>query len=340
MPRKASDRSKNERLNKIKSMLSRLSEDEAMSITEIWERLKEAGFKINRKTVERDLMEDLTLETPLGSIGSSPQRFYYPEGCDPDYDLKFTDQQLQTIILALENLKSMSSNLIKNLCEETEETMISKLPSNLTAEFEFLKTISSTAHTAIGEAGDLDKKVYETVTQALRTGLVFECYYHSPYESSKKTVRRHFAPLMLHFVGGAPYLFVYDYDEENNPIKCLRINRIKEPRHTSLKVDQSKRSLINLKHSFGGYGTGNQKVIEYIVYCKRPMAQRFEDVHIHPSQEIMMIGPNQYRIKFKLADSKEVIQILSQYGGFIDKIEPESVYEQVKEIWKKGLKVI
>lgn len=339
MPKKQSDKSKADRLNKIKSILSRLSSEHAMSITAIWEEVKRAGFAVNRKTIERDVGEDLSTSTPLAATGSNPERFYYPDDCSPDYELKFNDHQLQTIILALENLKNMSSSLIKGYCEDTENTLISKLPQKLSDEFEFLKSISSSGHTALGEAGDIDKDTYHKILNALRSGYVFECNYHSPYDPSKNTIIRHFAPLMLHFVGGAPYVFVYDEDDKNKTIKSLRINRIKLPQITSTKVNQKRRNEINLEHSIGGYGTGEQEVIDYVIYCSKPMAQRFDEYHIHPSQEVSQIKANQYRIKFKLADSIEVVRILSQYGEFIDKIEPASIYDQVKEIWKKGLKV-
>ena len=103
------------------------------------------------------------------------------------------------------------------------------------------------------------------------------------------------------------------------------------------KVDQKRRKEINLEHSIGGYGTGDQESIEYVIYCTEPLAERFEEYHIHSSQVITKIKNNNYRIKFKLGDSLEIIRILSQYGEFINKIEPESVYDQVKEIWRKGL---
>ncbi|MFZ4715538.1 MAG: helix-turn-helix transcriptional regulator [Bacteriovoracaceae bacterium] len=339
MPRKESDRSKSDRLNKIKSIISKLSEEEAMSITELWEEVKSAGFDVNRKTIERDIGEDLTINTPLASTGTNPERYFYPEGLGPDYELKFNDHQLQTIILALQNLKNMSSKLIKGYCVDAEDTLISKLPQSLANEFEVLKSISSSGHTALGESGELEEETYTIVTSALRSGFSFECFYHSPYDPKKNNVKRNFGPLMLHFVGGAPYIFVYDEDDPKKMIKSLRINRIKEPRITTNKVDKKRRKEINLEHAIGGYGTGNHDIIEYVIYCSDELAKRFEEYKIHPSQKISKIKTNEYKIKFTLVNSTEVVRILSQYGDFIYRIEPDTVYRQVKEIWRKGLRV-
>lgn len=339
MPRRGSDRSKTDRLNKIKSLLSRLSEENALSITEIWTEVKNAGFSVNRKTVERDILEDLSIYTPLTATGSNPEKYFYPEGNSPDYELLFKDDQLQTIILALANFKNMSPSLIKGYCEDVENTLLSKLPKSLATEFEYLKTISSSGHTSLGESADLDKDTYYVVTSALRSGFAFVCNYHSPYDSSRNNNLRHFAPLMLHFVGGAPYVFVYDQDDSKKTIKSLRINRIKNPKLTCDKVDQNRRKEINLEYSIGGYGTGDEKIVDYAIHCSEPMAKRFNEYQIHHSQEVIEIKKNHYCIKFKLSDSTEVVRILSQYGEFIEKIEPEFIYEQVKAIWRKGLKV-
>ena len=38
-------------------------------------------------------------------------------------------------------------------------------------------------------------------------------------------------------------------------------------------------------------------------------------------------------------DSFEIVRHLAHRGDFITKIEPEDVYNKVKEIWRKGLEV-
>ena len=334
MPKYSADRGKVHRQNQIKRLLSMTSEGSALSITEISDRLNSEGYDINRKTVERDI-EDISLGHPLSEVDSNPRRFYFDGEFKLDFELTFDENQLQTIVLALESLKQMSPKVLKGLCSDVETTLVSKLPKALAKEFEHLKSISNTSSTILGEGGDIDPGVLETVLTCLRKGKVFECHYSSPDEARFSDRKRVFAPLKLHFVG-APYLYVYDC--ESNEIKMLRISRIHKPVRTEISVDKKRAKEIKLDHVFGGYGKGAEKVINYAIVCTRPMAMKFKEQKIHSSQKIEVLKDGLFEITFTVHDSDEVIRLLAQYGEYIRGIRPEVVYGKVKEIWKKGLK--
>ncbi len=326
--------SKVNRQNQIKRYLSLTSEETALSISEITERLNEEGFDINRKTVERDI-QDITLKHPLLETQTSPRKFYFDGEFRLDFELTFDEDQLQTIVIALENLKQMSPKVIKNLCRHVETTLVSKLPRALAKEFEHLKSISNASPTVLGESGDIEPEVFETVLRCLRKGKVFGCHYSSPDVKRYSERKRSFAPLKLHFVG-APYLYVYDCEDQQ--IKMLRISRIHRIEMTDQNVDKKRAKEIKLDYVFGAYGRGNEKVIHYSVKCLAPMAQRFREHKIHPTQKIEVLGKNLFEMTFSVHDSDEVIRLLSQYGEFIQDIKPESAYEKVKDIWRKGLR--
>ena len=334
MPKYNADRGKVQRQNQIKRFLSQTSEESALSITEIADRLNNEGYDINRKTIERDI-EDISLVHPLSETASNPRRFYFDGEFKLDFELTFDENQLQTIVLALESLKQMSPKVLKGLCSEVETTLVSKLPKALAKEFEHLKSISNTSPTILGEGGDIEPGVLETVLTCLRKGKVFECFYSSPDEARFSDRKRVFAPLKLHFVG-APYLYVYDC--ENNEIKMLRISRIHKPVRTEVSVDKKRVKEIKLDHVFGGYGKGAEAVINYAIVCTKPMAMKFKEQKIHSSQRIEVLKDGLFEITFAVHDSDEVVRLLAQYGEFIREIRPEGAYGRVKEIWKKGLK--
>lgn len=310
------------------------SEVSALSITEIADRLNNEGFIINRKTVERDI-EDISIGHPLSETASNPRRFYFDGEFKLDFELTFDEGQLQTIILALESLKQMSPKALKTICNDVETTLVSKLPKALAKEFEHLKSISNASPTVLGEGGDIDGVVLNSVLYCLRKGKVFECQYTSPDESRLSDRKRKFAPLKLHFVG-APYLYIYDCD--NGEIKLIRISRIKNVIKTDEKVDKKRAKEIKLDHVFGAYGRGDEKILNYAIICTKPMAMKFKEQKIHPSQKIALLPEGLFEITFTVHDSDEVVRLLSQYGDFIREVRPESAYEKVKEIWKKGLK--
>jgi len=318
----------------VKRLLSHTSETTALSITEIAERLIAKGLDINRKTVERDI-EDISCKYPLLETGSNPKRFFFDGEFKLDFELVFDETQLQTMILALQSFKQMSPLVMKNLCDEVETTLVSKLPKVLGKEFERLKTISQAAPTVLGEGEDIDPEVLQTVLYCLRKGKVFECQYRSPDHPVPSERTRSFAPLRLHFVG-APYLYVYD--SEDSILKLLRLSRIHYAVMTDDVVDSKRAEEIKLAHVFGGYGKGTEKIIDYAITCTTPMAYKFREQKLHPTQKIEVLEDDLFEITFSVHDSLEVTRLLAQYGEFIKKIEPQEEYEKVKLIWQKGLK--
>lgn len=335
MPKYLESKGKPQRQNRVKRLLSHLTEASAMSIMEITERLNSEGFNVNRKTVERDI-DDIGLDEdyPLSEIGSNPARFYFNGELPQKYELIFDENQLQTIVLALQSLKQMSPTVLKSLCTEVEETLVGKLPKSIAREFEHLKSMTNTSPTILGESGEIDPGVLQTVLLCLRRGKAFECKY-SAFESLKSSNQiRQFAPLKLHFVG-SPYLYVYDC--EDNVIKMLKISRIHSVVMIEKAVNKKRVREIKFDHVFGGYGKGSEKVIEYAVTCTKQMAHRFSEQKIHPSQLIEELGDGNFKISFSVHDSLEVVRLLAQYGEFIKYIEPKEEYEKVKKIWKQGL---
>lgn len=327
--------SKQERVNYIKRILSHTSEESALSITQIFEELKDMGFEENRKNVER-VITDFIIQYPLKPIGSNPIRYYFDGDFKMNFELVFDEDQLQTIVVALQNLKQMSPEVIKKLCMEVENTLVNKLPKTLSKEFDRLKSISNAAPNALGEASAIDPDVFKTVMLSLRKGKIFQCHYVNAELNEIPDRVRNFAPLKLH-LAGAPYLYVYDFDD-NKKIKMIRMSRIHTAVMTNLPVDKDIAKAIKLDHVFGGYGHGEEEVINYEVTCNHEMARKFRESKIHPSQKIEVIRNGVFKITFTVHDSSEIPRILAQYGDWIQDIKPDVAYEKVKNIWKKGLK--
>jgi predicted DNA-binding transcriptional regulator YafY len=328
-------RGKIPRQNRMKRLLSNKSEESAVSLTEITKLLNAEGFRVNRKTIERDRDEISSEDFPLSETDSNPVKYFFNGELPQNYELVFDENQLQTIVLALQSLKQMSPGVIKSLCKEVEDTLVDRLPAELKTEFKHLQSISNASPTVLGEGGDIEEGVLQTVLLCLRKGKIFECTYSSPDESRPSRGIRTFAPLKLHFVG-APYLYVYD--TEDNVIKMLRISRIHAINQTENKVNKGRAREIKLEYVFGGYGKGAEKIIDYAITCTKPMAMKFKEQRIHNTQKIEVLNKDLFQITFSLNDSLEVVRMLAQYGEWIRKIEPEGVYAKVKTIWEQGLK--
>lgn len=326
--------SKVQRHNRIASILTTLGPESALSISDIWKLVKKDGFKVDRKTIDRDVAELSTTYSALSEIGSNPTRYYFEEGFKLNYSLNFSEEQLQTIILALGNLRVSAPKYIQRLCTEAEDTLLSKLPPQLKSEFKKLKSISTSSKTSLGQARDIDAQSFETILMCLKNELVFHCYYQKPDQGPEE---RLFAPLLMNFSSGTPHLYVYDLRDME--IKTLRFDRIQGAKATEIKVNRDRAKEIDMEYVMGGFGRGKGDIIlDYVIYCDRKMALSFQDQIFHPSQEVIQMKDGQWRISFKMNSSDEVIRKLSQFGDSIFKIEPAEVYEKVQTIWKKGLK--
>jgi predicted DNA-binding transcriptional regulator YafY len=330
------DLGKTARQNRLVSYLSKTNQDNALSISDFYQRLVGNGFDVTRKTVERDL-DELTLQhSGLQEKEGRPKKFYFEEGYQVHYSIKFEQQHLQTIIIALDNLQAMTCPTIASLCRETEDVLLNKLSAYDRNDFNNLKGKSSIGKTILGKPEATQKETYKLIFDCLQQEKAFLCDYKSPYDTIAE--KRLFHPLMLHLVGGAPYLFVYDPLDENK-IKLLRLSRIQSAEMTNHPVDLDLKKEIDLDYSFGAYGTGQERILNYTIYCKAPMAGKFREHQIHESQVIQRLDEDLYRIEFTLNDSYEIIKYLAQFGESIKSIEPEEVYLKVKRIWEAGLKV-
>ena len=87
MARMKNDKTKTDRLNRIKQILSNSSEESAFSITDIYNEVK-GDYKVDRKTIERDI-EYLTINYPLQDTGSNPRKYFFEAGFSIDYELCF-----------------------------------------------------------------------------------------------------------------------------------------------------------------------------------------------------------------------------------------------------------
>lgn len=336
MPKKNSDFSKPYRHQMIYNILFQTSAESALTVSQIHERLIKNDVNCALRTVTRDL-DEMSESHKLLAVEEVPNRYYASEDFKPDYQLNFNEEELQTIILALGSLKSMSPEYLKDLCQKTETTLIGKLPKNVSKDFTKLKAMAVSKPSLAGESVSKDKEGFRLVMKALREGKVFECENHSPYKDKEyNTHKRKFAPLLLNMSGGDPYLFVHD--ENSKTLKKVKVSRLKKVVVLDQAVDKTHlKKIKNLDNSIGGYGGLNEPVTKHIVTCDKDMANFFDEKKIHHSQTIVPKGQH-YQITFESNDSLEIIRYLAGFGDQIHDVQPAEVYDKLKSIWRAGLR--
>jgi len=331
--------SKVHRQQKIFNYLKHLTENSALSIHDIHQKLMSEGFDLIQKTVARDI-DEMSETFKLQEMGENPVRFYASSDFKPDFELTFTQEELQTITMALESLKQTSPNYLGKLCLEAQNTLETKVPAKLYNDLIKFKNMHIFHYGINGRAVARDDKSFALAMRALRNGFTIKCKNFSPYKDEEYNQRiRHFAPLAFLLSGGIPFIYVRDMDD--NGLKTLRLTRLTEVKITKEPVEPMKKeSIKNLDHAFGGFGLGfsNEDLISYEIHCTGEVATYFTEREIHSEQRIEKISSDHFIITFSLPDSREIIRLLAGFGAEIHKILPVPIEQKVFDILrsKKG----
>lgn len=338
MPKKLSDHSKSVRQQMIYNILRHhTSEENALSVSEIHNRLIKEDVETCHRTIKRDL-EEMSSSHKFLSTENMPVRFYCSDDYEPDYQLTFNESELTTMALALHSLMEMADPFQRKLCERTEAILSSKLPKEIAIDFEKLKSLTIVSPGIRAVAGIESSEGYKHVLKALKEEKVLQCENHSPYKDEEYRKRiRTFSPLKLNMVGSEHYLFAYDHEDQK--IKRLKICRLRNIRILDQKISKSHfNNLSDVEASIGGFGGPGEKVIKYVVECDDLMATLFEEKMIHPTQKVLRKN-GKCKITFEANPSIEISRYLSGWSKHIQNVEPQEVMDEMKEIWSAGLKV-
>lgn len=337
MPKKFSDTSKEVRQQKIYNILKMCTEEEdGLTISEIYERLRDEGIKASEKTIQRDLLLYMPNTHYIQCSGVKPFRFYCDPDYKPEYQLAFSDSELHTMTLALDSFREMAPQHLKELAQKTEVILLSKLPKSIAEEFQKLKALTIVTPSFRGESGVEQSDSYKKAMRALKEGVVIKCRNVSPYkdEAHAREIRT-FSPLFLHVSGSEHYLMAVDHQDKQP--KRLKICRLQDIELTGERIDKSLREKHkDLSKTIGGFGGTHEPVVKYTITCDKLMATLFKEKKIHASQDIRSDGRN-YFITFEANPSKEIIRDLAGWAQHIQSVEPMEVMDELQEIWQAGL---
>lgn len=322
------------RHQEIYLILKNCDENSAKTVSEIHKALEDE-FRVDRKTIERDLNQMSSTHRILATE-NYPTGYYVEKGFKVDYEFNFSDAELQTIILALQNLSQTSPDYLRELCSKTETSLIDKLPDPLKKD---LKEFKELHHFNFGINGR-DQTLFEVknnnesckvALEALREGKTFTCNYASIDKPESEKKLRHYEPQLFQLTGSIGYLYVRDLS--NQEFRNLRMSRITNAKLKDQKVKRlSKKEIKGLKSSFGGFGIGQEEIIKLKIKCDKHMATAFGERVIHESQQIKKIKENEFLITLEMAPTTEIHRLLAGWSNHILNIAPENVKEEVAKI--------
>ena len=312
-----------------------------MSITEVYDALRSRGYKVTRKTVERDLKERMANDESFGlssTEGERPERFFITEGHELSHLIPLTSENIQVLALALNSLRKVAAKEFERYVDDLELAVRKRIPKDL----ERVLFVSEEQHIIqyglSGRSRTLPVKETGAVLRALREGKSIECFYQSKNSPERRQDRRRFGPVAIELFGGAFYLLVKDLDDREAPLKRLKLSRISQVDLIDQKFTRpSKKEIAEYLHSFGGFGGAKNPAIKIRLKGDRALAMMFEDREFSPEQKVSQRADGSWEITLKMADSLPLARMLAGYGGNIYSIEPVSLRKQVMKIWQEGL---
>ncbi|MFY7992433.1 MAG: helix-turn-helix transcriptional regulator [Bacteriovoracaceae bacterium] len=338
MPVKNSDFQKSERHHLLYGILkSRTNELNALTVTEIYEILSRE-VSVDRKTVGRDL-EEMSGPYKLLETEEKPRRYYVSSDFTPDYDLSFNEDELQTLILSLENLRHVAPAGMEKIISGVRAKILSKIPKTLAEDFARFQQKLIVTDSIVGMEQEEEGESIRPILEALRLDKAIRVKNFSPYKKEKPKSRI-IHPLLLNLTGGIFYLIASD-PEDKFKIKRFRVSRLKEVEILSEKVKlKSPAILKNLDFSFGGYGTGDEPLIEYKIKCSGELALFFKERKFNKTQKIKELSQGFCEVSFKSRSSREITRLLAGFGEELHAVSPKEIQDQIQSIWRSGLKKI
>ncbi|MBT7609466.1 MAG: WYL domain-containing protein [Bacteriovoracaceae bacterium] len=329
--------SKNRRQDLIFQVLKGRDEEAALSAMDIENALKMEGVVVDLRTIRRDLT-DLTDTHGLSSTESRPEKFYPAKDYELKYELHLNENTLQVLLIALNNLKFTSHDYFKNFSTEAETAIFSNLEPKVEEELRSSKNRYYFDYSTGGKPSNSNIKDFEKIMQAIRENKIITCTNESPYKDEEyNSRRRKFAPYVFILTSGIPYIIAED--QEDKVLKKLRMTRLKDVRHSTKSFTPNNfEEKLNLGNLIGGWGGISEDSENIEIICDDYMATYFRERVIHPSQKVSPITDKSFKIEITCALSSELSRLISSFGGHVEKVMPQRLNDEVKEIWESGLK--
>lgn len=328
----------NNRRFQIREILKYRTESSAMTIREIHCELQNRGFDCVKKTIERDI-KDLSSSYGLCSIGKKPERFFSPGNFNFNQNISLDYYSLQTLFMALQNLKRTSHYYFSDQVDECESVLMNSLNRELVEELKYSREKFYFDYGLSGRPVGDDVQGIKKVLLALREERIVKCKNISPYKSGEYNKRyRMLAPLYFVLSSGMPYLMAIDMEDNEGLVKRFRMTRLKEVEILGPFSKDLKDVKYDHEKSIGGWGGTGMKCEEVKILATEKVGTFFIEKNLHPTQTVEKLSNDDFLIKLNVPLSDELIRNLASFGGNILHVSPQHLFDKITGIWESGVK--
>lgn len=281
------------------------------------------------RTVRRDL-EALEVRFPIFTERTEARtRWRLVEGYRNIPALTFSPTELMALVLSRDLLKPLDGTHIKASLDSAFNKALAALPPEGMAYVRQMQAYFSVGlgpHKTYRE----HKETVEHLSRAITQHRTVQMRYYSA--SRDITTRRDVDPYRLWYAQGALYLVGYCHLRRE--VRLFAVDRIR-----SLTIT-NKPCQIPLGFDLDAYLENALVVmrgepVEVDLLFDRQTTAWAKDRQWHPSQQIAMMEDGRMKMKLRVADTRELLGWILNFGSGVRVLKPESLREKIQEEAKK-----
>jgi predicted DNA-binding transcriptional regulator YafY len=324
---------RNNQVARILSILDLLEGNQnGMSVTELYDRVKDRGFELGKRTIYRDL-EALSLAGfplfPEEGSDENATRWKLERSTRINQYFVLSARELFALFLARGALTPLRDTPFY----EDLQSIFKKLEEKLgTKQKEYISEMCSEVKFEPGPQWGLglNPEVLETVRAACSERQIISCEYFSV--NSQKESSRKLGPHYLYYARGGLYLVAEDFTD--NKVKVFALPRMK----SAVLLDESYEGEIKTPEDVfeGAMGVFTGQVVEKVTIEFEPDVAHFvRERRWHASQRVTVHEKGKIRVHLEVSNTPELISWIMGFGPNARVVEPLSLAEKIAVIAMK-----
>ena len=293
----------------------------------VW--LREQGYPVSKRTVERDLIELSAIFGIVCNDESIPYGWYWLPGKQCDFtSIELTDAVSLVLVESILS-KLLPAAMLAALEPKFElaRTKLAALENNRYARWaDKVRYVAGTINLIPPK---VDPKVLAIVQEALLQDLQLAIHYSSPSSRKPKELTVH--PLSLIQRGATPYLSAttYDYPE----VRLYAIHRIQRATITDRKITPPKDYTTDKYLASGAMDFGGAEAIRLKAWVTNDLAIYLEETPLSADQKIRFRS-GRYLLTAEVKDSWQLRWWILSQGSALTIVSPAHIRKGICESFK------
>lgn len=306
-------------IDRLLEILKRLpTKRPGITASELTNWLRQEGYKVSKRTVERDL-SDLAGHFPIYcNDRSKPYGWYWIAGEAPDLP-SLTMADAMSLYLVEELLRPLLPGAILDSLtprfQQARKKLAAQASSNPNARW--VEKVRHVQPALPLLPPKLEEGVLETVQDALLGDQQIEVAYQRPDADEPQDLRLH--PLGLVQRGPVTYLVATAFDYTD--IRIYAVHRIREANKTKKPVKRPENFALDEYITQGALHFGNGKKIKLVADVSEWLATILTETPLSEGQVLEEIGEN-FRMTATVDDTWQLYWWILSFGGEIEVMKP------------------